>query len=289
MEKNIIRKLIIITIIYFLIGTVIVQSINENTNNTYIFDEFDDQILDCMEMGHMPSLVVCIVKDNETRFFEEYGYSRYYRQINTTIDTVYPIASVTKSFTATAIMQIIENESYDIDLDDNVSEYLPFDLKNPNYPNVNITYRMLLAHQASLGDTTIKFTILYTLLQIPFNLETYEQYLVKGGLLYTPKVWNDYLPGKGVCYSTQGTDILGLLIEQITNQSYADYCKEHIFKPLKMYNTSFHFSDFNREQLAGLYVWFGGIYFKMPYFKTNSYAGGAIKTTISLFMTYTQQ
>ena len=180
-------------------------------------------------------------------------------------------------------MQIIENESYPIDLDDNVSQYLPFDLKNPNYPTVNITFRMLLAHQSSLNDSTLRFIILFTLLKIPFNLNTFKNYLVKGGLLYNPNVWNEYPPGEGVCYSTQGIDLLGLLVEQITNQSYSEYCQNHIFNPLKMYNTSFYFSDYPKGHLAGLYVWIAGLYLRQPYTQTSNLAGGGLKTTISDF------
>jgi CubicO group peptidase (beta-lactamase class C family) len=246
-------------------------------------DDFDSKIEEIMKKGHMPSLVACIIKDNITAWSKGYGYYDYYNKKKTTVDIVYPIASVTKSFTATAIMQIIENESYNINLDDNVSEYLPFDLKNPKYPEVNITYRMLLAHQSSLGDTTIRFIFLFTILKISFNLNTYEQYLVKEGLFYNSKVWNDYRPGEGVCYSTQGTDLLGLLIEQITGQSYTDYCQGHIFEPLKMYNTSFYFSDYEKEQLTHLYIWIAGFYLKRPYIQQNNYAGGALKTTISDF------
>ena len=180
-------------------------------------------------------------------------------------------------------MQIIENKSYDVDLDDNVSEYLPFDLKNPKYPEDNITFRMLLAHQSSLNDTTLRFIFLFTILKIPFNLYTYKNYLVKGGLFYKSEVWNDYRPGEGICYTTQGFDVLGFLIEHITNQSYSDYCQEHIFKPLKMYNTSFYFSNYNIEQLARLYIWVAGFYFKLPYFQLSDLAGGALKTCVSDF------
>jgi CubicO group peptidase (beta-lactamase class C family) len=142
---------------------------------------------------------------------------------------------------------------------------------------------MLLAHQSSLADSTLRFIFLFTVLKIPFNLKTFKNYLVKGGLFYNSKVWNDYLPGEGVYYTTQGIDLLGLLIERITKQSFSDYCQYHIFKPLKMYNTSFYFSNYTKEQLARLYVWNAGFYFKVPYIQPSNLAGGGLKTTISDF------
>ncbi|KYK24762.1 hypothetical protein AYK25_01665 [Thermoplasmatales archaeon SM1-50] len=286
--RNIIGRGVIFGIVFLFIGICIPPNFSITLEDidhlpVIIDDEFDSKIAELMKKGHMPSLVACIIKDNTTVWSKAYGYLDYYKRINATIDTVYPIASVTKSVTATAIMQIIENESYNVDLDDNVSEYLPFDLKNPRYPNVNISFRILLAHQSSLGDSTIRFILLFTLLKIPFNLITFQHYLVKGGVLYHPKVWNDYRPGEGVCYTTQGIDILGLLIEQITNQSYSDYCQNHIFKPLKMFNTSFYFSDITRAQLVCLYIWMAGFYLKQPYIQTSNLAGGGLKTTLSDF------
>jgi len=262
------------TIVLLFLGV----SILPNICGSYeITDDFDSKIVELMKKAHMPSLVACIIKDNVTAWSKGYGYSDYYNKKNTSEDIVYPVASLTKSVTATPIMQIVENDSYDVNLDDNVSKYLPFDLKNPKYPDVAITFRMLLAHQSSLGDTTLRFTLIFKILKIPYNLMTFEKYLSN------PKVWKDYKPGEGVCYSTEGIDILGLLIQQVTNQSYSDYCQEHIFKPLKMYNTSFYFSDYNKEQLACLYSWIAGFYFKRPFTQTSYVAGMGLKTTLSDF------
>lgn len=295
-NKLILKGMIVVTILLF-VGTSFlpiisgsdflnsyrIPKIQGESSDLNVSDDFDLKIQEIMKKGHMPSLVACIIKNNCTVWSEAYGYSRYYLRKNTTVDTVYPIASVTKSVTATAMMQIIENESYDVDLDDNVSEYLPFDLKNPNYPSVNITFRMLLAHQSSLNDSTLRFVILFVLLKIPFTLNTLKHYFVKGGVLYRPNVWKAYAPGNGVCYTTQGIDLLGLLIEQITNQTYSDYCQDHIFRPLQMYNTSFYFSDYPRGRLAGLYVWIAGLYCKQPYTQPSNLAGGGLKTTIADF------
>jgi len=289
--KNIFLKMGVLVILFLLIVVGVLQNFSKALGNTgeisnKIDEDFDSKIEEIMKKGHMPSLVACLIKNNITAWSKAYGYYDYYNKKNTTLDMIYPIASITKSVTATAIMQIIENESYDIDLDDNVSEYLPFDLKNPKYPEVNITFRMLLAHQSSLNDTTLRFIFLFTILKIPFNLYTFKNYLINGGLFYKPNVWNDYCPGKGVCYTTQGIDILGLMIKQITNQSYLNYCQEHIFTPLKMYNTSFYFSDYKMNQLARLYVWIAGFYFKQPYIQTTNLAGSALKTSISDFSHY---
>lgn len=270
-ENRIIKDLLFGIVILIVLSSAISSSVEVIDS-----DDFDNKIENLMELGHMPSLVACIVKNNTTAWSKAYGFSHFYREINSTVDTVYPIASVTKSITATAIMQIIENESYDINLDDNVSEYLPFNLKNPRYPEVNITYRMLLAHQSSLRENFFKFVIYNRILNNPDN------WLKK--FFNNPRNWYNYAPGEGVCYSI-GTIILGLIIENVTNQSYEDYCREHIFNPLKMWNTSFYFPDFDKNNLACPYLWIGGKlfpYLLLPYIQVPAieFPFGGLKSTV---------
>ncbi|UCF12632.1 MAG: serine hydrolase [Thermoplasmatales archaeon] len=254
------------------------QRIIQNTIDYASYaDDFDEKIETLMLWGHMPSLVACIVKNNTVVWSKGYGFYDYYKKKNATVNIVYPVASISKSITATAIMQL--NETGLIGLDDNVSEYLPFDLKNPKYPGVNITFRMLLAHQSSLADTIVRFTIYFSFLRVPYD--QLGDYLLPDGVFYQPRVWNDYPPGENVTYSTVGFEILGYLVEQITQQPFLNYCQEQIFEPLQMKNTSFFFSNFNKNKLACLYFWVAGLYFKLPRIQTRGYAGGGLKTTIS--------
>ena len=244
-------------------------------------DDFNKKIEGYMEKGCMPSLVACIIKDNATVWKNAYGYRDYYEEIESTNDTVYPVASVSKSFTATAIMQL--NESGLLGLDDNVSESLGFDLKNPNYPEVNITFRMLLAHDSSLSDVIFSYTFLFYVLQ--FKHKKIDEFLLPGGAVYNPGVWNTFMPGTCSWYATINTEILTYIVTLITQQSFEEYCKENIFIPLKMYNTSFLSSNFEDHQLAKCYRYFFGFYIPMPRLDL-SLGGGGLKTTISDFSHY---
>lgn len=279
MKKKILLNGTVFAIIFLFVGSSVVFAVSGYIEKIGDIDDFDNYIEGLMEYGYMPSLVACIVKNNTVVWSKGYGYSCYYREKDATVDTVYPVASVTKSITATAIMQL--NETGLIGLDDNVSEYLSFDLKNPKYPNINITFRMLLAHQSSLADTIIRYSIFTKFLFLIPSYDWLDEYFLPGGSLYNSKVWNNYPPGGNVCYSTVGTEILGYLLEQVTHQSYVDYCQEHIFEPLKMRNTSFYFSDFDKDKLACLYFWIVGFYLPIPRIQANWHAGGGLKTTIS--------
>ncbi|MCK4365069.1 MAG: beta-lactamase family protein [Thermoplasmatales archaeon] len=234
--------------------------------------DIDSQIEELMEYGHFPVVVACIIKNNEIVWSEAYGYSRYYLKKEATIDAVFPIGSVTKSVNAVAVMQL--NEKGLIDLDNDVSEYLGFDLKNPKHPDVNITCRMLLAHQSSLKDTILNY---YFFNKLVIRPENWLKFYVKNS-----KRWYDYAPGEEVCYATLGNNILGVIIEKVSKQSFEDYVQEHIFDPLQMENTSFYFSRYDSDKLAGLYVWKKGIYFRMPHrqYKKIEFAGGGALSTI---------
>jgi len=207
---------------------------------------------------------------------KSYGIYDIKKNKSASLDIVYPIASVSKSVAATAIM--ILNESGLIGLDDNISEYLPFDLKNPNFPDINITFRMLLAHQSSLSDTIIRFSILFSFLRIPY--EKMDLYFTPGKLLYKQNIWNHYPPGENVCYSTVGFEVIGYLVEQITGQPFDEFCKKNIFEPLDMMNTSYRFGDFDKDKLAVPYMWYFGRYLRLPFIQTRMFAGGGVKTTV---------
>ncbi len=224
-------------------------------NNTCVTDDenYSKRINSLMEECHIPGLSTCFIYNNNVFFSTGFGYSNIKEEKKAEDFIIYPVGSVTKLITATAVMQIIENKSYQINLDDNISKYIGFDLKNPKYPEVTITIRMLLAHQTSLSNTPIHLGLYFLLLGVP--LEGFEFYLTPGNPLYNKDVWNKYPPGENVCYSSINTDILGLLIEKVTDKSYVEYCKENIFKPLEMKNSSFILSDLDKTNFVTPYIY----------------------------------
>ena len=278
--KNTLEKGVVITLIFIFVASSLIPSISgivENTNDLSIInsDDFDSRIEDLMKLGHFPSLVVCIVKNNTVVLSKGFGYAdiRPLYKRNTTIDTVYPIGSISKSIAATAIMQL--NESGLISLDENISKFLPFDLKNPRYPDVNITAKMLLAHQSSIKNMGFFYSVYSLFVKHPLNWM--EEYLKK------PSSWCDYAPSKNVTYATIDINILGYVLENITGQTYSDYCQENIFKPLNMTNTSFYLSDYNKAQLVRQYAWFKFFYLRVPFINVTEimFPGGGLRSTIN--------
>ena len=149
------NKIICISIFLLLITTTLPVSSNI-INNTQLFEQqnalladqsFDKIIEFLMRRGHFPSISTCIIKNDQVVWSKGYGFSNKEEGILATENTVYQIASVTKTVTGTALMQLYDQGHFN--LDDNVNDYLPFNLINPNFPEHLITFRMLLSHQTS--------------------------------------------------------------------------------------------------------------------------------------------
>ena len=266
---------IVAILIFFSITTNSISANNISISFEEEVDDFDTLINNLMEMGKIPSLSTCIIKNDTIVWAKSYGYQNIYLRRKSTNDTIYPIGSVSKSITATAVMQLYEKGL--IDLDEDVSNYLGFNLRNPKYPEVPITFRLLLSHQSGITNCYMKYSI-FTYLPDPFML--LEKFLTPGNLFYYSDAWSDFEPGQDVCYSTTGFDILSYLVEIVSGQSFNDYCKENIFHPLEMYNTSCYYSDFNKEKLSYSYKTLINIYLPMPRLNTRIFGGGGIKTNV---------
>jgi CubicO group peptidase (beta-lactamase class C family) len=240
---------------------------------------FDLKINLLMKLAHMKSISACVIKNNTMVWSNGYGFSNRALLQSPTINTNYMIGSISKVITATAILQLYENESYDFELDDNVNKYLPFDLKNPNFNDINITFRMLLAHQSSLHDHDSAGATNFLFTNKPFSF--IQEILLPEGDNYLEDCWAVYQPGSEANYSNLAFTLLGYLIERITNQTYEEYCQEHIFKPLKMKNTSFIMNNIEKSDLAVPYFYLPGIYIRVAKTDFNFYDPcGGLYTTV---------
>lgn len=259
--KSLFKKILALGIIFLFIEISVIpisaDIVNKNslTKNLKVINEdriFDHKINTLIKLGHFPSLSVCIIKNNSVVFAKGYGLRDRENNSKATENTVYLLASITKSITATALLQLYENKSYNFDLDDNVNDKLPFNLSNPNFLDKPITYRMLLSHSASLRHPSNYGFDLTGAPPLPgYPMPWLQDMLLPNGSRYSPEIWSEtYGPGEKTYYSNISYDILGYLVEQISGKPLYEYCEEHIFKPLEMYNTSWDLSDYTEDQLA---------------------------------------
>ncbi|MGE7875428.1 serine hydrolase domain-containing protein [Bacillus paramycoides] len=142
-------------------------------------------------------------------------------------DFRFRIGSVTKTFTATVVLQLAgENR---LNLDDSIEKWLPGVIQGNGYNDKQITIRQLLNHTSGIAEYTRSKD---------FNLmDTKKSYtaeeLVKMGISLPP----DFAPGKSWSYSNTGYVLLGILIEKVTGNSYAEEIENRIIEPLELSNT----------------------------------------------------
>ncbi|KAB2385027.1 serine hydrolase domain-containing protein [Bacillus toyonensis] len=142
-------------------------------------------------------------------------------------DYRFRIGSVTKTFTATTVLQLVgENR---VQLDDSIEKWLPGLIQGNGYDGNQITIRQLLNHTSGIAEYLKSKDA-----DIMNSKKTYTaEEIVKIGLSLPP----DFSPGKGWSYSNTGYVILGMLIEKITGNSYAEEIEKRIIEPLDLSNT----------------------------------------------------
>ncbi len=240
-----------------------------------IYDEtFETNILNLMEQGPIESCAFSVL--NGTEVF----YSKGYGAQNGT-DVAYYILSSGKMFTATAYLLLYEQGL--IHLDDNINDYLPYKLKNPDYPTSIITIKHLLSHHSSIASDP---AVMYWEGQLNGSV-TYPSCIYdfwhENGSFYSPEYWYDWEPGAYHHYADIGFDILALAFENITETTLIDYIATNILDPLGMTNTKNDISEYAYEKLAVPYKWIPEIEVNevQPYYNASLIPGaGGFYSTV---------
>lgn len=242
--------------------------------------DIDAEIQKVMVQYDLPSISACVIKNNDIVWKQSYGYSNKENNIKATDETIYHIASISKLFIATAVMQLEETGSLDIDQD--INNFIPVSIRNPYFPEVPITARMLLTHTSGIAWPQVYYEALglwehFGPDQAPYPSEWVPQFLIPGGIYYNQNSWKNNRPGSFELYSNIGSNILAYLVEQISGQNFRDYCMDHIFIPLNMQNTSYNYADLDLDKIALLYNDNNSI---EAFFDDRIYAAGGLKTNI---------
>lgn len=230
---------------------------------------------------NIPSVAACIVKNGTVVWSEYYGYSNREQELPAGDETIYHIASISKLFILTAVMQLEEQGK--IDLDEDISNYLPVLFRHPQFPEVQITTRMLLTHTAGLSwpqsyDGEQGMWNDFDPDQGPSPSEWVPQFLIPAGMNYDADLWKPVRPGTTELYSNIGICVVAYLLEVISGTGYRAYCRDHIFIPLGMNSTSYNYADLDQDKIAIMY---NSQDKGTLYFDNRVYAAGGVKTTVN--------
>ncbi|VVB62331.1 D-aminopeptidase [uncultured archaeon] len=251
----------------------------------YLFNNdssFDRLITVLLKIGHYPSMSACIINNTTIVWKKGYGFYDMEQQKPANEHTIYVIASVTKTITSTALMQLYERGFFQ--LDDDINMYLPFILRNPNFPNDPITIRMILSHSSSLATDPLAYH--WFNYSHPPPIPWYpspwlEEYLLPGGVFYTPEIWDaTHRPGEYMQYANINFDIVAYLVQLLSGQPFYEYCDDYIFTPLGMIHTSFRLPDLPIDDVAVPYLYENKTYVKLHYYQLLHYPIGGLMTTV---------
>jgi len=246
----------------------------------------DDFIIEQMNQNHIPGLAACIVRQGEVLWSGNYGMANFDANIPVSSTTIFMLASVAKTVTATALMQVYENNRFQ--LDDSINAFLPFAVRNPRYPETPITFRMLLTHTSAIQDNFDVMPYVDGDPTIPLG-EYLEDYLTPGGKYYDPnRNFYAFRPGTNWAYSNIGIALAGYLVEAITGIPFDTFCNDSIFAPLGMSNTAWFLRDLDTTLIARPYYFDGVNYVDYGLYGYADYPDGQLRTTVTSLAKFLQ-
>lgn len=178
----------------------------------------EQRLQEIMDKYEAVGLSVAVVKKGKPVYEAALGVKDLESREPLRSSDLFRIASISKSFTATAILQL--EEAGKLSLNDEIGQYTGFPVRHPKFPDIPITLRMMLSHTSSLNDSQGYFEL--GVLDPSVNPEW-------------AKSFNDYAPGEGYQYCNLNFNMLGAVVEKASAERFDNYVYEHILKPLGLY------------------------------------------------------
>jgi CubicO group peptidase (beta-lactamase class C family) len=194
----------------------------------------------------IPGVVIATVVNGAPSRIYAYGFANLERRQPMTPDTVFRVASISKSLTAWGVLRLVQDGK--VSLDGSAQSYLrQWPLAPSVFPSKAITVRRLLNHSEGLNPGTDTFRSANEPAQSPLDV------LREGGAAGAPA--SQIQPaGKSFLYSVPGYTILQMMVEDQTHEPFADYMKRTVLRPLGMNSSSFQWDETLRGRTATPYV-----------------------------------
>jgi CubicO group peptidase (beta-lactamase class C family) len=181
-------------------------------------EKAETDLHEIMKKLDVVGLSVAVVKKGEIIYANSFGLKNIVTKAPLSNTDIFRIASISKSFSATSIMQLIEAGK--LSLDDDFSDLVGFKIRNPKFPNTIITLKMIMSHTSSINDSQGYFTL------DAINPSKNPDWA---------KCYNDYAPGSGYDYCNLNYNMVGTVIEKLSGERFDNYVKNHILNPLGLY------------------------------------------------------
>jgi CubicO group peptidase (beta-lactamase class C family) len=183
-------------------------------------EKFIDSLVGPFNKAGAPGSMILVVQDGKQLVKKAYGMANLELSVPLRTDHAFAIGSVTKQFTAVAILQLVQNGK--LSLSDDIRKYIPFF----DTHGKTITIENLLTHTSGISGNL-------TELRQESGIDTYSDNFLR----YIMKFPLDFDPGTDWSYSNNGFRVAAIIVERVSGQSWAAYIKEHLFDPAGMHDT----------------------------------------------------
>jgi len=267
-------------------------------------ESFEKHAQNWMTKGQVPGVSIGFAKDGQLFYKNGFGFRDVERQLGVTIDTVFGIGSITKSFTCVAIMQL--QEAGKLSVHDPVVKYLPeFRLKHMDVGQITIhhfmtntsgipplpTFFAMVMRSLEANGAEDHFSFPESNRGDTVPIDTYEELM---HVISTLDIELLGPPGTEFSYSNDCFALLGAIINRVSGKSYELYVKEHILEPIGMEHTRFFLEELNGyENITNLYIMHDIGDHKEVISSPNWWdfpaarAAGALKSTVRDMLRYT--
>jgi CubicO group peptidase (beta-lactamase class C family) len=217
-----------------------------NLLNDMKINLIENEIKNFMEINDVPGISISLVMDGEIVYQNGFGYRDVLNKKPVTPQTIWPIASITKSFTAIAAMQLVEQNK--LDLNRPVKQYLPYFSISNKKASEMLNTDLFLKHASGLGRTGHQdkyreknYNPLIINLQPNRKKDIYPTRKALVENLFDAKLQSN--PGEYFCYCNEGYATVGHLIEVLSEIKLEDYFDKNIFANLEMKKTFTNFDS----------------------------------------------
>jgi CubicO group peptidase (beta-lactamase class C family) len=186
---------------------------------------YDGMFPYALHRAGIPGGVIVVVKDGKVLFAKGYGYANVAKRtpVNPNL-TLFRPGSVSKLFTWTAVMQLVQAGKIDLDAD--VNKYIDFTI--PPFEGKPVTMRNLMTHSPGFEETVRDLLV-----------DTKDQVLPIDVYLKRRLPTRIFPPGEVIAYSNYGATLAGYIVQRVSGEKFEDYIAKHIFEPLKMVHSTF--------------------------------------------------
>ncbi|MFD1770027.1 serine hydrolase domain-containing protein [Sphingobacterium suaedae] len=197
----------------------------------------EDSLMSIANEFKAVGLAVVVVKEGKPIYHKAVGMKDIQTRTPLTTKNLFRIASISKSFSATAVMQLVEQGK--LSLDDDFGDLIGFPIRHPKYPETVITLRMVLSHTSSINDSNGYFDLDVI---NPTKNENWS------------KSYNDYKPGTGYAYCNLNYNMVGAVLERVTGERFDRYITQKVLNPLQI-RGGYCVDSLDKEAFATLYTY----------------------------------